>query len=230
MKILILILAAFLTCCFANANFIAISEIGKPSEPVFAKLKNCVKQGKGACIDISDKNIAYHDVKNVEVDDYSKPVYDAKRQVTACSGRKDCIEKLNVQVEVAHPKAGQDIPDTDPVMQYPDTVTQTYCTDYGYQAYIAEGFTEVYCTKWLRWAKKIEKRLVENASKKAQWLADRQKEINEKDDKQQKREARMTALKQCATQIDDATNAQLKTCIKALIREQLKDVLKANEM
>lgn len=119
----------------------------------FKKKEKCEAVLSEPCIQVS-ANIdrETHDLSDVEVDDYSKPVYAAKRQSVACSGKDDCLEKIDVLVDVLEPETGE-------------TVKQYYCTDFGFSPIISVGLDEVYCTKQTGWAKKLVKKWIKNQAK-----------------------------------------------------------------
>ena len=94
--------------------------------------------------------MAYHEVKTIEVDDESKPIYKEKYNTVACADAGDCAEKTS--------KLAEDYCETG------DSVMFTKMTTMPGWSY--------YCTKLLGYAKKTVKSYVENPTLKQQYESD----------------------------------------------------------
>lgn len=240
MKLAILILAFCVTLVSTveakQVNYKAISEFEDLSAPLFTHpkrgLKDCLAQNKGPCVDVTKKNIAYHEVKDVEVDDYNmaNAVFAAEEQNTPCADKNACLALMATRVKVAHPQAGEDIPDSNPVQQYPAEVSQYFCTMFGYYPVVPPEYDRVYCTKFIRWGKKTVKQVVENATEKAAYVANQVALRQDAKDKRVKRKARLKSLRNCTKNFGSLDAAAKDSCIQLVLKEVAKDELKASEM
>jgi len=174
-----LILIFITSLCFAGrGNYLAkefINSGDATGKPVFRLKDKCEAHYKSECFDITGKPIAYNKVKQIELDDTSKPIYEAKSNVQACEGQA-CYQLIQ------------------PVCE--DEVCTNYCPD-TYQAYVNETQTEVYCTKLTGYQKKNIDKLVEDAALKAAYEAELAAKEQEKLDKEAAKEAAKLILKDC---------------------------------
>ena len=173
MKTLFLIFIAS-TCFAARGNFLAgdiINSGDSTGQPVFRLQEKCEAHYKKACFDITSKDIKYNKVKQVDVDDTSKPIYEAKSNVQACEGQA-CYE----------------------------LITAEYCPE-TYQAYVNEDKTEVYCTIIIGYKQKKVDKLVEDAALKAAYEQGKADKETAKQLKAAKKEAAKEWLKKCKDEV-----------------------------
>ena len=181
MKYLILIFITSL--CFAGrGNYLAkefINSGDTTGKPVFRLKDKCEAHYNAPCFDITGKPIAYNKVKQIELDDTSKPIYEAKSNVQACEGQA-CYELIQ------------------PVCE--DEVCTNYCPD-TYQAYVNETQTEVYCTKLTGYKQKKVDALVEDAALKAAYEQEKADKETAKQLKAAKKEAAKEWIKNCSEEV-----------------------------
>jgi hypothetical protein len=83
----------------------------------------------------------------------------------------------------------------------PETLECNYYCDEGYNAYVNEDKTEVYCTKLTGYQKKMIDKLVEDAALKAAYEAEKAAKEQAKVDKAAKKAAAKERIKSCNDQI-----------------------------
>jgi len=147
------------------SNWVAEQQISGTG-PVTAWMDKgkCEAQGLGKCYDITDCNPAECAVKDVQEDDTSKPIWEAKTGAVVCDSRKDCHEKIKPVCDA-------------------EGVCVNFCPA-DKVPFIAKDYTEAYCTKLLGFQKKTVKKLMADAAKKAardQAKTDAQAEVTKKD-------------------------------------------------
>ena len=121
--------------------------VGKSGANVnYAKKSVCEKLENHECFDISGKDVRYHEVKSVQVDDKTKPIWKPKYNVVSCGTDQECVEKMAELGGNSHCNSGDEI-------KYSKNT-------------LMPGFS-IYCTKVTGYEKKTVKKLVENASAKA---------------------------------------------------------------
>jgi hypothetical protein len=167
MKYLILFLSFNL---FATVNY--VPEV-KNNTTYFLQ-ETCEKETSQKCYPFDvKKDVEVMLVKEINVDDYSKPIYAAKTDVTPCRIYKDYIDPTTEEVQKD---------DCRLLVAY-DEKEPTLCTDKTYYPLYAEkekDVYEAYCTKLVAYEQKIVKQLVEDATLKAA------KELKELEDAQAK--------------------------------------------
>ena len=154
------------------------------------------------CYDVSNKNVATHKVKQVEVDDLTKPTFEAKSKITVCESEQDCFEKM-----------GDD-----------------YCPETHF-AIVSEDFTEVYCTKQVGYEKKLEDQLLEDPTLKQNYDNAKAAKAAEKVTRKNKRDTRTTDLKTCVvTLAGNANPSEVKSCLLKLIKEEIRGELDVGDL
>jgi len=174
MKYLILIFIPFI--CNA-AFYMSKSDIesfnakdGKQTTS-YPKKAKCEKVEGETCYQSDNKTLQHFKFIQVDVDDTSKPIYEAKSNVQACEGEA-CYE----------------------------LITAEYCPE-TYQAYVNEDKTEVYCTKIIGYKQKKVDKLVEDADLKAAYDQEQSDKETAKQLKAAKKEAAKEWLKNCTEEI-----------------------------
>ena len=127
-------------------------------------------------------NMAFAKIEQIEVDDTSKPIYEAKSNVQACEGQADCFEKKDKEY----------CSDIENVEGETVNVCTSYCGQFGSGliAFIDENYSEVYCTKIIGYKQKKIDKLVEDKELRAKFE-------KEKSDKEAAKEAAKLILKDC---------------------------------
>ena len=159
------------------------------------------------------KDVEILDLKEVEEDDASKPIYQIEH-TTICESEKACSDAMT-------PVCEETDPETEKCSRY-----RHYCEDYPGFSPIAE-FPDngkdgvVYCRKLLGYEKQIVRKLVEDPAKKAAKAARLAAEKAAADQAKADSLARRQRLR---SPIDSAsTVAQLRALMKDLIQELIKD-------
>jgi hypothetical protein len=176
----------------------------------YMRLDECEKEQGKKCYSASECSPFICTIQDVQVDDYSKPNYAAKTDVTPCRIYKDYIDPTTEEVQKD---------DCRLLVAY-DEKEPTLCTDKTYYPLYAEkekDVYEAYCTKLLGYEQKIEKRLLEDATLKAA------KELKELEDAQakaqkkaEKNEAKQ-AIEAAKGNIDKMSQQELAAIIEKLI-------------
>jgi len=195
LKTLFLIFIAS-TCFAARGNFLAgdiINSGDSTGQPVFRLQEKCEAHYKKACFDITSKDIKYNKVKQVDVDDTSKPIYEAKSNVQACEGQADCFEKKDKEY----------CSDIENVEGETVNVCTSYCGQFGSGliAFIDENYSEVYCTKIIGYKQKKIDKLVEDKELRAKFEKEKSDKEAEKLLKKSKKEAAKEWVKNCNEEI-----------------------------
>jgi len=156
MKKLTLIIAIFpllLSANWMSEEDIAKKNNGEHGVKIHMHKDKCEVGGK-ICHDISGQELGFKILGDVEVDDPSKPMWEAKSSVTECSGQVDCQEKM---IDLC---------------------------DEGYSVFADESYSEVYCTKIIGYEKMMIKGFIEDSEKKAELEAKKtEKEAKENEKK-----------------------------------------------
>ena len=161
----------------------------------YAYQADCEKAEGEACYKINGKNLQYHAVSDFEVDDLDKPLWSPKEAVEQCYSQSDCRAKLE---DKDCSSSGE-----------------------GYQKFINQDYTELYCTKIVGYNKRIEKRLAEDPTLKAAYDAEQEHATQDADIKKQKKEQRKSDLKQCIKGMkgNSLNDNQFKKCVADMLRE-----------
>ena len=195
MKYLILIFITSL--CFAGrGNYLAkefINSGDTSGKPVFRLKDKCEAHYNAPCFDITGKPIAYNKVIQIELDDTSKPIYEAKSNVQACEGQADCYEKKDKPY----------CQDMENVVGEIVNVCTSYCGQFGADliAFINAEYTEVYCTKLTGYKQKNVDALVEDAALKAAHEQEKADKETAKQLKAAKKEAAKEWIKNCSEEV-----------------------------
>lgn len=206
MKILIVlffILPGFWSYAQNCTNFIAESEIQKAinMEPG-AGAKRCGGADPCVCFDgVKWDEVSYVDI---EIDDYSRPVYKTPYNVESCATNRACAER---------------------------TADESFCEagDSGFWREVPGG-KEAYCTKLLRYQKKTVKQLQEDSTKKAAKVAETAKKVAEKAQLDQRLATAKEQTKGCLGISESATNAELARCVKELSLRVLRSDLTKKDL
>lgn len=148
MRKLSIVFITFLFCYVAFGSESQVSEVENKLLDCNYPLKMFIKANcEGQCLKIPEnfnESCHYSEIIDEEIDDPTKPVY-SKNEVEACLDQADCEAK---------------------------NATKT-CIDSEESALMAQDYSEIYCSKLLRFEKKLSgaKVLVENASMKATYEA-----------------------------------------------------------
>ncbi len=199
MKNLLVIFLLIATNAFADMSA-WVSENGmSPPVKAYIEKDQCEAQGQGACYDVSKCSLDECSVQVVSEDDLSKPQYAAKSKVASCADKKDCQSKIA------------------PVCDVEGTCVN-YCAD-DLKPFISKDYKEVYCSKFLGYAKHDVKKLLADSLKKAakdQAKSDADKKKNDR----KKLEADLKkALQDWATLDAAAKDAAMKGLLKAYLKE-----------
>ena len=128
MKYLVLFLFLISFNLFAE-GFIPVSKIGLDSTglTIESKKSRCEKRYNEYCVKIDNKyNYNFYKKVAEKIDDYSSPVY-SKKEVESCADKADCELKLSLKD----------------------------CSIELENAKISKDYSEIYCTKFLRYNKKL---------------------------------------------------------------------------
>ena len=214
MKYLILIFITSL--CFAGrGNYLAkefINSGDTTGKPVFRLKDKCEAHYNAPCFDITGKPIAYNKVKQIELDDTSKPIY-GKKKSTVCIDESSCYALIQPECETPEPicTPQPDVCEGDPEVctpQEPVCVEQPeVCVNYcdsegdGWYPIVAENFSEVYCTKLTGYKQKNVDALVEDAALKAAHEQEKADKETAKQLKAAKKEAAKEWIKNCSEEV-----------------------------
>ena len=135
----------FILSFSAMANYVPTSKVGTENLTVYLQKSKCEKVSLETCLKIDENYSSYYSVIAPKmVDDLEQPVH-SKSEIEACLDESDCNDKLALKV----------------------------CTDVDEQKLISADFTEMYCSKFLRYKLKDsgEKIVVIDEAKKATYEA-----------------------------------------------------------
>jgi hypothetical protein len=205
MKYLILFLSFNV---FAMTNYVPEDK----SIGAFSNKETCEKISNKECypFNVQTDNPEIMLVKEIEVNDYSRPIYATKTDVTPCKIYKDYIDPTTEEVQKD---------DCRLLVAY-DEKEPTLCTDKTYYPLYAEkekDVYEAYCTKLLGYEQKIEKRLLEDATLKAAKDAEKAQLEAQEALKQQNIEAAKQALKTAKGNVESLSQRDLAALIEKII-------------
>lgn len=142
----------------------------------------------------------------VQVDDRSKPLYSAKAKQQPCADKKACQDLI---------KDG------------------LFCQGLdGYQATIAQDYSEAYCVKLLGYEKRLEKQLVVDTALAAAKEQAKIDALSEASLKAQKKVNREAPLKKCLKDLKANPVAQgdVEKCLLLVLKEMISERVKASDL
>lgn len=165
------------------------------------------------------KNLATHDVKDVQVDDITKPIYSTPNTIEPCSSVLECSNLIRAHCPV------------EGVNNCPIEDLINYCQapDLPYYRSIGGGSYEAYCTHLTGYQQKTVKKLVLDSAKLAAYNAANSAAATEAAAKAAKALTRRTVMIACAKLDATATAAQIRTCTIANSRELVRQYLLSSE-
>lgn len=137
-SIITLFILLMATSSFAQSLYVPESKVGKGTDglTIHKSKAKCETQYSETCFDIkSTKNASYSEIIDEMVDDYSKPV-NSKNEIEACSDQTDCETKNASKV----------------------------CADSEESVFMAADYSEIYCSKLLRFEQKLSGRKIVSAN------------------------------------------------------------------
>lgn len=173
---------------FMSKGDISKNNAGQPGVTVYPLKGRCEQRKAEKCFQIDGKNLNYYAVTLVTIDDHSKPIWEAKSNITPCTDEIDCYSKLVVD----------------------------YCDALGpdYLAFVNEGFTEIYCTKVIGYEQMQVEQLIEDPTLKA---ADDAKEAA-KVAKEAAKDAAKSRIGGCVALLEGSNNIpDLRECLRDLL-------------
>jgi len=144
MKLLIIAISLLTLNAFAVENWFPVSKSG--AKTVYMKKADCEATEGQACFDITGKDIRYHDIQTVQVDDETNPIWKAPYKSASCDDQEDCMAKIATATQDDPCDSGD-----------------TYKSE---KNAVLPGYT-YYCTKLEGYAQINVQSLVENSTNKA---------------------------------------------------------------
>jgi hypothetical protein len=201
MKILIYLLT-FLFSINLSAGWISeigiqSANIGNPGITVYKEKGQCELKDKMPCYEIQPgQDASYYTIKDIEVDDFSKPIFAAAMDIESCES--ECYQAYQ----------------------------NKQCTDPDYYSLYGDldedGKFETWCTKHLGFERKVVQQLKEDVYLKGLVMLARQKAIQDKQTAQEAHQQRLSRIQNCISAIDMMeTLIQMKACLKDLLTETL---------
>lgn len=181
-------------------NFMIPENVASGGVMGFEKKTDCDRRGQ-RCQKVDGLDLEVLGTIEVEVDDLTKPVYEAKSNAQLHASRA----LANAAIAVAN-----------------------YCPGTHIAIVADEGSQwESYCTRLLGYQKKMVPQIVEDSVKK-QAKADR---LSEEVAKSPKQQALRTELRDCVITLKgSATAAQVRACALVLLKDRLKEEIKASDL
>lgn len=240
MKYLLCFITVSLLCFNTQAaNWVCQDEIGNDNvgTKTYMQKQPCDSACETTCHDITGKSKSYFTVQDVQVDDYEKPNYQKANLVSDHEDLDACYAAIAVQPRPAEPEQcllvqSQGYDDSGRTVCVIQALR--YCFEYpGVRAVCNEKIGddyEAYCPLLTGYDQKTVKRLREDATLKTAYLAAKALVVQRDASRKTKRTARLLRLKACLNSLGGATNAQLKMCVKDILKESIRRELKESDL